>query len=129
MDHSLLISMIEINVSMPDRLLKIESCQPVEEMYCQNDIPVGLLMKSRMDPFRKNVHVGTFCIFVKCSKENFAFSRQGNMFTGVCLSTGGGMAGSVRQGVRLVDWWGTWVQERWSLKQAVPIPLECILVT
>ena len=69
MDHSLLITMIEINVSMPDRLLKIESCQPVEEIYCQNDIPVGLLMKSRMDPFRKMFMWAPFVYLLSAVKK------------------------------------------------------------
>ena len=126
MDHSLLISMIEINVSMPDRLLKIESCQPVEEIYCQNDIPVGLLMKSRMYPFRKMFMWAPFVYLLSAVKKILPY--QGKV---ICSQASVCPRGGAWQGVcgKGLDWWGTWVQERWSLKQAVPIPLECILVT
>ena len=113
---------------MPDRLLKIESCQPVEEIYCQNDIPVGLLTKSRMDPFRKMFMWAPFVYLLSAVKKILPY--QGKVIfsqASVCPRGGACMAGGVRQGGHA--WWGTWVQERWPLKRAVPILLECILIT
>ena len=54
---------------------------------------------------------------------------QGNMFTGMCLSTGGvpGLGGLVPGGACLGGAW--WRPPRQPLLRAVRILLECILVT
>ena len=62
--------------------------------------------------------------------------RQGNVLTGVCLSTLGACVaagacvrerGHASQGRHV--WQGERVQKRWPLKWSVPILLECILVS